>query len=82
MITIQDIENAHMHLGARVSYLRKERHLSQDALSSLAGIDRGYLIDIEKGRRNPTFDKLVRISQGLGLEVAVLLDGVSTKEVA
>ena len=38
-------------LGMRISYLRKQRGLSQLDLSCEANINRNYLCDLEKGKR-------------------------------
>ena len=41
-------------LGMRIAYLRKQKKMSQLALSIEAEINKNYLSDLEKGRRNPT----------------------------
>lgn len=50
-------------LGNRLRELRLERHLSQEKVSLYGEINKNYVCDIEKGRRNPTIlilNKLAR----------------------
>ena len=42
----------------------------------MVGIERTYLIDVEKGRRNVAIDNLIKISQGLGVELSYLFKDV------
>ena len=41
-------------LGYRVRYLRKQKKWSQFELSLRADVNKNYISDLEKGRRNPT----------------------------
>lgn len=52
-------------LGARISRIAKMRAVSIDQLARDAGVSRGYLFDIVKGRGNPTFAVLYRIACAL-----------------
>lgn len=52
---------------------RKSRNLSQDQLSVKAGLDRSYISDIERGKRNPSLNALLQISEGLSLPLSVLM---------
>jgi transcriptional regulator with XRE-family HTH domain len=40
------------------------------------GIDRSFLADLERGKRNPTLLSLEIIAKGLGLRLSQLLSGV------
>ena len=53
--------------GRIVRELRKERGLSQEAFADIAGIDRGYMGNIERGQSNVTLTKIVQISRALGI---------------
>ena len=58
--------------------LRRHRHaagLSQEELAFRAGMDRTYLSDIERGRRNPTLLTMQDLAVPLGLDVTDLLEG-------
>lgn len=53
-------------LGAKIRKLRKERGISQEDLAHEAGIERSYMGAIERGERNPSYDKLVSVARALG----------------
>ena len=42
--------------GAKIRKLRKERGLSLRQFALMIGIDKGYLVDVEYGRKSPTLD--------------------------
>lgn len=52
-------------LGNKIASLRKKTGLSQEKLADAAGIERSYMGAIERGERNPSYDKLVSISKAL-----------------
>lgn len=54
-----------IEFGRVVRELRKERGLSQEAFADLAGIDRGYMGNIERGNSNVTLTKLFQIANAL-----------------
>jgi transcriptional regulator with XRE-family HTH domain len=53
--------------------LRKQRRISQEELGHLAGMDRTYVGGIERGEKNPTYELLRRLSDGLGVSSSELL---------
>lgn len=59
-------------LGTRVRDLRRERHLSQEALAAVAGIGRSYMSGIERGVRNFSVLHLIKIARALNISVADL----------
>ncbi|MGN1295255.1 MAG: helix-turn-helix domain-containing protein [Bacilli bacterium] len=63
-------------LGMRITYLRKQKKMSQLALSIEAEINKNYLSDLEKGRRNPTLLILNKIATALNCDLSYLLQGV------
>lgn len=63
-------------LGHRVRYLRKQKKLSQFDLSLLADVNKNYISDLEKGRRNPTLLVLERLADALGVTLEFLFKGV------
>lgn len=65
-------------LGRRVAYLRKQRKMSQFDLSLAADVNKNYISDLEKGRRNPTLLVLERIADALGVTLEVLFKGVES----
>ncbi|HEV2891939.1 MAG TPA: helix-turn-helix transcriptional regulator [Frankiaceae bacterium] len=58
--------------GDRVRELRKERGWTQEVLAEAAGMGRGYLAEIEGGRRAATIDTIHRIAIALGVTIADL----------
>jgi transcriptional regulator with XRE-family HTH domain len=65
-------------LGKRVKFLRKQLRLSQLELSIDSGVNKNYICDLEKGRRNPTLDVLERIADALGVSLEGLFKGVES----
>ena len=63
-------------LGYRIRYLRQNKGLSIEALALEAEINRNYLGDLERGTRNPTMAVLAKIARGLGIDLAVLFEGI------
>lgn len=49
-----------INIGDRIKSARKERHLTQGELADKLSISQGFLSHIEKGRNNPTTDKMVQ----------------------
>jgi transcriptional regulator with XRE-family HTH domain len=52
-------------IGANVKRLRKVRGLTQEQLAVDSGIDLTYAGGIERGRRNPSVEVLIRIAAAL-----------------
>ncbi len=61
-------------LGLRIRDFRNERKLSQESLALASGLHPAYLGRIERGEKCPTIETLYKISQGLKLPLAELLD--------
>jgi transcriptional regulator with XRE-family HTH domain len=68
-------------LGTRVRLLRKERQLTTEKLSELAGVSSGLISQIERGHGNPSFATLVQLAHGLQLPVGQLLQPSDTEKV-
>jgi transcriptional regulator with XRE-family HTH domain len=62
--------------GARLHALRKKRGWTQIELGEYLGLDRGYVSDLERGKRNPTLVTLQFIAKGFGVTVSRLLSGL------
>lgn len=55
--------------GFRLKKLRREAGISQETLANLAGIDRTYLPDIEKGNRNVSITIVEKLSKALKISI-------------
>lgn len=64
-------------IGPRLQALRKERRLTLADLSSLAGVSRSILSEIERGNVNPTYGTLWHLTQALGIDLNSLISGAS-----
>lgn len=61
-------------LGMRIVELRKEKNLKQIDLATKINIEDSALRRIESGRTNPTLKTLLRIAEGLDVELKGLFD--------
>lgn len=60
--------------GERLRELRQERGLSQEGFAHHVGLDRTYVSGLERGRRNPTLDVIVKLAEALEVQPAALLE--------
>lgn len=67
-------------IGKAIQKCRKERHLSQEVLSGLAGIDRSHLSKIELGIRSPTVSVLYKLASAMELTGSQLLAAAEQME--
>jgi HTH-type transcriptional regulator/antitoxin HipB len=56
-------------LGAIVREHRRRAGFSQEQLADLAGVRRRWVVELEKGQSNPTFEPLLRVFEALGLSL-------------
>lgn len=63
-------------LGKRIIYLRKKRKMSQLQLSVESEINKNYISDLERGKRNPSLMILNRIAIALNIDMSELLKGI------
>lgn len=69
----QEAVQAHVaDLGLRLREARRGRFTVKE-LANAAGVSSGLISEVERGRGNPSFRSLYRISQALGLRVGDLL---------
>ena len=62
------IEFDNRAIGAAIRRLRKEKNLSQEVLSGLAGIARSHLSMIETGDKQANFETIWRLANAFGME--------------
>ncbi|MHB8509821.1 MAG: helix-turn-helix domain-containing protein [Candidatus Dormibacteria bacterium] len=74
MSTVERWEPAGRRLfGVRLRELRERAGWSQEELAGVAGLDRSYLAEIEKGRRNPGLSTLLKLGSALQCRVGDLV---------
>lgn len=66
-------------VGNVIADFRKQKGLSQEVLSGLAGISRTHLSAIERGLRKPTLETLYRISNALDIRASDILREVENR---
>ena len=59
--------------GKRVRELRKSKGISQERLAEMAGIDRSYMGNIERGEKNVTLKKAYEVCDALDVEIQDLV---------
>ena len=68
--------NILIQLGKRIAYLRRMKRMSQLDLSLESNVNKNYISDLEKGRRNPSVMVLNRIAEALEIDLATLFKGI------
>lgn len=63
-------------LANRLRELRVERGVSQEAFADTCGLHRTAMSLLERGKRVPSLKTLLTLSQGFGITLSELLDGV------
>lgn len=71
---MQDETGIIVILAENVRQARKAAGLSQEALAYEAGVDRTYVSQVERGKRNVTITVLARLAGALRLPPEKLLD--------
>ena len=62
-----------VRFGEAVRRLRRQRRLSQEALADLAGINRSYLGEVERGQVTPSLETIDKIAHALGKPLAEVI---------
>ncbi len=60
-------------LGVNMKKVRAKKKLSQGALARLLEVDKGYISNIESGKKNPTLATIQRLADALGVSADLLL---------
>ncbi|MDC1395610.1 helix-turn-helix domain-containing protein [Bacteroidia bacterium] len=65
-----------LRLGVRIKQLRREKGVSQEKLSEIAGLDRTYMTDIENGKRNVSIVVLEKLAMAFKFSLSELLKDI------
>jgi transcriptional regulator with XRE-family HTH domain len=65
-----------VRLGDRIQKLRKRRGWTQVVMAEKIGLDRSFIADVERGKRNISILNLDIIAKGLKLSLARLLSKI------
>lgn len=61
-------------LALAVKELRARKGLTQEEVAHAAGVSRGYLGELEQGRRRASFEGVVRVARAMDVELRELID--------
>ena len=64
--------NIQIEFGKRVKEVRRKKGMSQEELSRISGLNRNYVSDVERGKRNISLQSVSKIAEGLSIEVKEL----------
>ena len=62
-------------MGERIWKLRDQQGLTLEQLASRVGMTKGFLSDVENGKRGISSENLLRLAQALGASVDYLMTG-------
>ena len=60
-------------LGKNMKRIRAKKKMSQGDIARALEVDRGYISNIENGKKNPTLATIQRLAQALGISADELL---------
>ena len=63
-------------LGDRINNLRKMQKLTVRGFALMVGLNKNYLIDLEKGRKSASCKTLMKLCAGFGITPSELLEGI------
>ena len=65
-----------VNLGERIRKLRNKRGWTQVIMAEKIGMDRSFIADVERGKRNISLLYLVVLADGFGITLSQLLSGL------
>ncbi len=60
-------------LGQNMKRIRTKKKMSQGDIARALGVDRGYISNIENGKKNPTLATIQKLADALGVSADELL---------
>ena len=73
---VSPVDAVREQLGLNLRRHRERLGLSQEGLADLCDLDRTEISLLERGKRFPRLDTIVRLARALKLEPADLLEGI------
>lgn len=71
--------NLKEEFGQKIKSLREQKKFSIEYLANIANIDRTYISDIEKGKRNVSLLIIEKLSKALDVSIQDLFDYTNEK---
>jgi transcriptional regulator with XRE-family HTH domain len=69
-----------MDIGKAIKKFRDDKEISQNKLSKLAELNRGYVYKLENNKINPSLSTLEKIAKALDIKVYELIKCAETEE--
>ena len=63
-------------IGKNIVKIRRGKHITSERLAYENDISKGYMSDIENGKRLPSLPMLARIARALGVSLSRIFDGL------
>lgn len=73
VVNVMTTDERMVAFGKRVREVRKSKGISQEKLAEMAGIDRSYMGNIERGEKNITLKKIYEICDALQIDIKLLI---------
>ena len=67
-------------LGRAIKRIRVEHGLTQEQVSAASGLHPTYISDIERGARNPSWEAITRLADGIGVATAEIAREFDTQD--
>lgn len=69
-------------MGLKIKDLRKKRGLTGEQLAEVVGVTKGYISELENGKKTPGAGLVLRLADALKVEVFELYEGTLTEQKA
>lgn len=70
---ITDMNKISTKLGQNLKKIRTQKKMSQGDIARTLNVDRGYISNIENGKKNPTLTTIDKLARVLGVSADELL---------
>ena len=80
LVSMNEFDEILDFLGEKIRELRREKRLSQEEFAFQCNLDRTYISDVERGKRNISIINLRNIADALGISLSKLFEDFSSTE--